>query len=84
MIDPRRETLLDPLDATMHVPPNRTGRRVHQSSVRRWMLQGLRGVRLESIKIGQRRCTSVEALDRFFIRLTDSNTPRERTIVHGG
>lgn len=37
----------------------------------RWALKGLQGVRLETIKIGGRRYTSFEAIDRFAARLTD-------------
>ena len=37
----------------------------------RWALKGLRGIRLETAKIGGRRYTTFEAIDRFAARLTE-------------
>ena len=34
------------------------------------MIDGVRGIRLESIMVGGTRCTSVQALQRFFDALT--------------
>ena len=50
--------------------------RIGKSTLRRWAGLGLRGVRLETIKVGARRCTSREALQRFVRRLTEA-TDRE-------
>jgi hypothetical protein len=36
----------------------------------RWCLLGVRGIRLESVMVGGRRCTSIEALNRFFQAVT--------------
>lgn len=41
----------------------------------RWALRGLRGVRLETIKVGGRRYTTFEAIDRFASRLTELRSP---------
>jgi hypothetical protein len=41
---------------------------VHFSTVSRWALHGVRGVRLESFVLGGRRQTSREAWDRFVQR----------------
>jgi hypothetical protein len=38
-------------------------------------MQGLRGVRLETVKIGGARVTSTEALRRFFSALSGAVTP---------
>jgi Protein of unknown function (DUF1580) len=38
----------------------------HTSTLHRWRLRGIRGVRLETILIGGVRYTSREALQRFF------------------
>jgi len=38
----------------------------HSSTLHRWRLRGIRGVRLETILIGGVRYTSREALQRFF------------------
>ena len=37
----------------------------------RWASHGCRGVRLETIQIGGTKCTSRQALQRFFAGLTD-------------
>jgi Protein of unknown function (DUF1580) len=37
----------------------------------RWSLKGVQGVRLETAKIGGRRYTTIEALDRFAATLTE-------------
>ena len=42
----------------------------HLSTLHRWRLRGVRGVRLETVLIGGRRYTSVEALERFSERVT--------------
>ena len=45
------------------------------STLFRWASKGLRGVRLEVIRIGGTQCTSVEALARFFHRLSEHAEP---------
>jgi hypothetical protein len=45
--------------------------KVSPRSVARWSIRGYRGLLLESVKIGRKRCTSVEALNRFFEALND-------------
>jgi hypothetical protein len=50
--------------------PRRKGSRLHQSTVFRWALHGLRGVRLEVIRFGGQMCTSEPALKRFFAALS--------------
>jgi hypothetical protein len=63
------ETILPPAEATKEVP-RRRGRKTHVSTLYRWMTSGCRGVVLESIQVGGTRCTSREALQRFFERLS--------------
>lgn len=43
----------------------------HLATVWRWAGQGVRGVTLETGRIGGRRVTSVEAVRRFLARLAD-------------
>lgn len=64
MIDIQNEQLI-PLAEVPNRLPKRRGRRVHYSTVFRWIQQGANGKRLESCKIGGVRFTSVEALNRF-------------------
>jgi len=42
-----------------------TGYRPHLSTAIRWVTVGVRGVRLESVCVGRKRLTSVEAIHRF-------------------
>jgi hypothetical protein len=57
--------------ATKLLPARRGDRPVHSSCLFRWAKHGLRGVRLETIRVGGTLCTSREALERFFARLAE-------------
>ncbi len=46
--------------------PGRRGKPVHQVTLSLWYRRGVRGVRLETIMIGGRRATTLEALSRFY------------------
>ncbi len=70
MIDSASETLISLADAAGELPRRRRGRKVHVSCLYRWSTVGCRGVVLESIQVGATRCTSREALQRFFERLS--------------
>lgn len=48
----------------------RFGNRIHPSTVHRWRMRGIRGIRLESVLVGGSRFTSEEALVRFFDKTT--------------
>jgi hypothetical protein len=52
------------------LPCRRRGRKPSVSTFFRWASKGVRGVRLEVVQIGGTKCTSVEALQRFFNALT--------------
>ena len=65
MIDLNNETLIAIRDVPRHLPARRNGKRVHVSAVYRWSLRGLRGVVLETVRIGGTLYTSGEALQRF-------------------
>ena len=80
MIDPLTEHVVSLTQATKDIPVRRRGKKPHVSCLYRWTKTGCKGVILESIQIGGTRCTSREALARFFRRLTDGNdsTPQER------
>lgn len=70
-IDPELEQVLTLAEAAKlkWLPKRRAGKRLHVSTVYRWTEQGCRGIVLESIQVGATRCTSVEALKRFFTAL---------------
>jgi hypothetical protein len=65
-IDPLSETTLPLAEAARRLPRLRSGRPVHPSTLWRWACHGLRGVRLETVRVGGTACTSLEALRRFF------------------
>jgi hypothetical protein len=89
MVDLRTETVIAIRDIPGHLPPRPNGKRVHISACYRWIQRGVRGVRLEAIRIGGTMYTSVEALERFGLRLnaefpgkqcTPGSAARERQI----
>lgn len=43
---------------------------VHPSTIYRWRLRGIRGIKLETVLAGGKRYTSAEALQRFFTNST--------------
>jgi hypothetical protein len=61
LINVESEKLLSITEAAKLVP----GREASRNTVYRWLLKGLRGVRLESVKCGGGRFTSREAIYRF-------------------
>lgn len=69
-IDSEMERVLTLSDAAKELPRRRGGKRPHTATLYRWTTLGCRGVRLEYVQIGGTRCTSKEALSRFFERLT--------------
>lgn len=75
MIDIAQEQLISLRDVPKHVPPRPNGKRIHLSAAYRWVMHGIRGVQLESIRIGGTTFTSVEALQRFAERLTQQAFP---------
>ena len=52
------------------VPPRRHGRKPVAATWFRWARDGVRGVVLETIQVGGTKCTSAEAVQRYFDRLT--------------
>ena len=75
-------------EAAKQLPSRRRGKRPHVSCLYRWTKTGCKGVILESIQVGGTRCTSREALARFFQALTqagvqapDSSPTRRRRDV---
>lgn len=70
MIDIAAERVLSLTQAARLLPCRRRGRKPCPSTLYRWAKRGLRGVRLETVRIGGTLCTSVEALNRFFAELS--------------
>jgi len=70
MIDSQSEQVITFAQAADELPRRRRGRKCHVSTFYRWATNGCRGVILETIQVGATRCTSREALQRFFERLS--------------
>ena len=70
MIDISKESLFSLTEAAAQVPRRRAGRKCHVATVYRWAQRGVRGIRLETIQVGGTRCTSRQAMQRFFEALT--------------
>ena len=63
-IDVRNEQAIPRSDVANHVP-RRRGKKVHYSTVYRWVTKGARGRILESVYVGGVRYTTIEAVNRF-------------------
>ena len=72
-IEPERQLLKEELlslpAAAGILPRRRGGKKVHTATLYRWTTTGLKGVVLESLQVGGTRCTSQQALQRFFDQL---------------
>jgi hypothetical protein len=65
------ELLIPLTEIVRQIPLRRQGRPLHVATLYRWASKGLRGQRLECVRTGGTVCTSLEAVDRFFGRLTE-------------
>ena len=70
MIDISSETVLSLSEAAKRLPGRRQNKKPNVATLYRWSNVGCRGARLETVQVGATRCTSVEALQRFFDSLT--------------
>lgn len=76
MIDISTEQVVTLAAATKLLPERRKGVRPNVATLYRWAQVGCRGIRLETICVGATRCTSTEALQRFFDALTAAASPQ--------
>lgn len=70
-----------PLQALAKLVPGNCGRSVHYETLRRWARQGVQGVKLESKKLGGKRVSSLEAVDRFMEQLTAREVAAEESVA---
>ena len=70
MSDLTNETILTLAQAATKLPSRRAGRKPNASTLYRWSNSRCKDEVLESLQIGGTRCTRVEALQRFFERLS--------------
>jgi hypothetical protein len=78
-IDVFSEKVMRLSEAVRLLPKTSASKRLHVRTLYRWIQRGLRSndgmvVRLEAVKVGGLNCTSQEALQRFFDRLTGNTT----------
>ncbi len=77
MIDVFLEDMLPLRIAATKVP--KVGKKpTHTSTLFRWSTAGIRGVVLETMMIGGTRCTSMEALSRFFNGVTEATAKKKK------
>ena len=78
MIDIQSETVISLNEAAKHpsLPRRRRGKRPHVSTLYRWSTAGIKGIKLETLRVGATLCTSLEAVQRFAERLTALDSHR--------
>lgn len=76
MIDVAQERLVAITEVPARLPRRPNGRKVHVSAVYRWASRGIRGTKLEVVRIGGTTYSSIEALQRFADALTEASGPR--------
>jgi hypothetical protein len=81
MIDIAHENLIALHQVPKHLPRRPNGKTLHLSAVYRWSTVGVRGTKLETLKIGGTQYTSEQALQRFANNLTGSSAPAPVTHV---
>ena len=67
-------------EATKRIP-RFNGKRVHPSTIYRWIVNGCRGVRLDHWRIGRKIVTTEAALNKFFCELTQVDTDDQPTTI---
>ena len=72
MIDVGSEPLITLSQLARLLPRRRKDRPTAPSTVHRWRAPGLRGVRLECIRVGGAWCTTLKAFEDFCARLSKS------------
>ena len=72
MVDITSEQVLTLSECTK-VVPRLNGKRIHPSTLWRWVRHGVRGVRLEHARVGNRIVTTKAAIARFAQRLAEAD-----------
>ena len=73
-IDPNKEILLSLAEAAKDLQPI-NNKRPAISTLWRWCRKGIRGVKLDYVRVGRNIATSNEALGRFFVALAEADEP---------
>lgn len=83
MIDILHEKLVPLRDVPSlpFIPSRRQGKKLNKTTLYRWATKGSKGRRLETVLVGAERCTTVEALKKFFAAGTEDVACPARTEV---
>lgn len=84
MIDPFDADLLSLADAAANLPSLKDGRPIHVTTLWRWARYGLRGIKLETIKIGGRVFTNRQSLQKFFADVAKASSLRSSSAAAAG
>lgn len=76
MIDVANENLIGLSEVPKLLPKRSNGKRIHISAIYRWAQKGIRGIRLETLRLGGTTYTSREAIQRF----ADSQTANATSV----
>ncbi len=82
-IDITQEQLITFSELARSLPRRRSDRPVHLATIHRWRSRGLKGIRLEAVKVGGAWHCSLEAFRRFTDRLTAEAESAEVSIAAG-
>jgi hypothetical protein len=63
------------------IPRRRKGKKLNVATVFRWASTGIRGVKLEVVRVGGTLCTSRAALLEFFRALTQANSDAAASVT---
>ena len=77
-IDPNKEKLLSLAEAAKKLP-RINNKRPAISTLWRWCRKGIRGVKLDYVRVGRNIATSHEAMGRFFVALADADEPLDES-----
>ncbi len=77
MIDIFKDNILSLSGAAKSIPAV-DGKHPNPSTVYRWIADGVGGVKLDSVRIGRRLCTSKEALQKFMDELSAAPAPKSK------
>ena len=54
-----------------NLPRSANGKKIHISTIHRWHNKGVKGIRLEAVRIGGRRYTTLENVEKFCKQLSE-------------
>ncbi len=70
MIDLATEEIISLAEACSLVPGSSPGKRLHISTIYRWTETGARGVKLQTVQVGGKRCTTRAFINQFIEELS--------------